>query len=192
MMCFNLVNAKRQTKNRRALWNSDIGHVSDEKLLVIMLRYYTFNISFLILHCPWATGPTDSISPSDLGKLFFIGSVFTKALPLVIKFTCRYLRLGILSLLWGLSQQSFRIRNKRPTKLRKFIKTFDICTRIKYVTKKKYERLFSFWIQIKMRHIKGSLRITYRFRGNRSCRSLNLVFPLIYWASRPGVSRGAS
>ena len=69
MMSFNLVNINRQTKNRRALWNSDIGHVSDEMLSVVMLRYYTSNITLPILHCPWSTDPTDSISPSYLGKI---------------------------------------------------------------------------------------------------------------------------
>jgi len=34
-----------------------------------MLRYYTSDVTPLILHCPWTTGPTDSISPSDLGKI---------------------------------------------------------------------------------------------------------------------------
>lgn len=43
-MCFNVVNVNTQTKNRRAMWNSDIGHVSDERLSVVMLRYYTSEI----------------------------------------------------------------------------------------------------------------------------------------------------
>lgn len=69
MMSFDLVNVKRQTKNRRALWNSDIGHVSDKRLSAVVLRYYTSSITPLILHCPQSTGPTNSISPSDLGKI---------------------------------------------------------------------------------------------------------------------------
>lgn len=61
--------------------------------------------------------------------------------------------------------------------MRKLIKTFGICTRTKYVTKKTHERLFSFWVQIKRSHIIGNLH-RVRFSSNRSCRSLSLVFPL--------------
>lgn len=63
------VNGNRQTKNRRALWNSNIRYVSDEKLSVVMLGYYTSDITLPILHCPWCTGPTDSISASDPGTI---------------------------------------------------------------------------------------------------------------------------
>lgn len=61
--------------------------------------------------------------------------------------------------------------------MRKLIKKFGICTRTKYVTKKTYEGLFSFWVQIKMSHIMGNLH-RVRFSGNRSCRSLPIVLPL--------------
>lgn len=61
--------------------------------------------------------------------------------------------------------------------MRILVKTLGICTRTKYVTKKSYKNLFSFLVQVKMRHIIENLH-RVRFSGSRSCRHLSLVFPL--------------
>jgi len=70
--------------------------------------------------------------------------------------------------------------------MRKLIETFGICTRTKCVTKKIYEGLFSFCVQIKMSHIIGNLHTV------SSCRSLSLVFLLTHWDSHAGISLGVS